>query len=889
MSKNKEWLFSVIVPVYNTEQYLPEAIGSLLAQSIGFADHIQVVLVNDGSTDSSAQICGEFASKYTENIVFINKENTGVSDSRNRGLAATSGRYINFFDSDDKWSEDAFAEFARFFSENPDVQIAACRHTFFGSRTGPHPLSFKFEHDHVIDVTSDYEATQHSFSNLVLSRELLGLNPFNPELSVSEDFLAINRILLVEHRYGALSRPVYWYRRVEGSAIATSESNISWYFDTPRLVYLSLLRESQRQHTHRYIQQAVMYDLQWRIKQDPRSCPLDSEQLLEYRDLLVNVLTHIDDDIILNQRSLFREHKLYALALKYGTSTAEIQKGLVIDGDHSAWSAPCDLPAGDSKATPSQPRLLRTPVAPLAWDAPLTIEGISLHHGILRIEGVSHSFFLPSALSIIARSLSGATLATAVFTGRVDKAVKSVFGEVFYVPLGFVLKFPAQSAEFFLEIDGKEFRSSLRTGKFCELEFRTHSYCRFGSFILTSTKAGINVEPYSRRALMKREAIFTAARLKHQRDDSLRLLPVRHRAFTAELTGSKEHIWLISDSSTRAGDNGQALFEYLMKHPVPGVKAYFVISSEADDFAKMKTLGPVVLYLSKKHLELTLRAEYVISSAGEDVVFNPFMKNKLFSYGFAPPRFVFLQHGVTLHDQSNWLRRSNKNISLLITASPRERASFLENPAYGYSEQQIVGTGFPRHDKLIRRAATALSDKRTILIAPTWRREFEGEADAATTLRKPFPGFEETDYCRFFQRLINDADLEAAARKNGLEVRFLLHPAHRAELRHFSSDFATIATDYDYTQEFLDAAIMVTDYSSVAFDFALLKKPVLYTQPDRNRFYSHQLYSRGYFDYAADGFGPVALDYAATMRDLLRFIPNPVMDDVYQQDRKSVV
>lgn len=97
-------LLSVIVPVYNVENYLAECINSILCQT--FVD-FELILVNDGSTDSSLQICREFENKDSRVRVF-DKQNGGQSSARNLGLTKASGKYISFIDSDDYISPDLF-------------------------------------------------------------------------------------------------------------------------------------------------------------------------------------------------------------------------------------------------------------------------------------------------------------------------------------------------------------------------------------------------------------------------------------------------------------------------------------------------------------------------------------------------------------------------------------------------------------------------------------------------------------------------------------------------------------------------------------------------------------------------------------------------------------
>ena len=101
--------------VYNVEQFLEEAIESIINQDIGFYNNVQLILVDDGSKDKSALICDEYAGKYPNNIIVIHKENGGVASARNEGLKYVQGRYINFMDSDDKLTHNVLSAVFNFF------------------------------------------------------------------------------------------------------------------------------------------------------------------------------------------------------------------------------------------------------------------------------------------------------------------------------------------------------------------------------------------------------------------------------------------------------------------------------------------------------------------------------------------------------------------------------------------------------------------------------------------------------------------------------------------------------------------------------------------------------------------------------------------------------
>ena len=110
-------MISVIVPVYNVEKYLEECLDSIQNQTYG---DIEVILVNDGSTDKSKDICERYCKEDTR-FKLINQANQGQSVARNNGVAASAGKYIAFVDSDDIIRQDYLEELMRYMSENVDI------------------------------------------------------------------------------------------------------------------------------------------------------------------------------------------------------------------------------------------------------------------------------------------------------------------------------------------------------------------------------------------------------------------------------------------------------------------------------------------------------------------------------------------------------------------------------------------------------------------------------------------------------------------------------------------------------------------------------------------------------------------------------------------------
>lgn len=119
---------SVVIPVYNVEKYLRQCIDSVIAQS--YPD-IEVILINDGSTDNSMEICREYEVKYSS-IKLINKKNGGLSDARNVGILNSTGEYILFLDSDDYWCNHNFLfDLVQYIIKHPNLDYVFFKYKYY--------------------------------------------------------------------------------------------------------------------------------------------------------------------------------------------------------------------------------------------------------------------------------------------------------------------------------------------------------------------------------------------------------------------------------------------------------------------------------------------------------------------------------------------------------------------------------------------------------------------------------------------------------------------------------------------------------------------------------------------------------------------------------------
>lgn len=163
-----------------------------------FEKNIQLILVNDGSPDNSEKICLKYKSQYPDNIIYIKKENGGVSSARNEGMKYITGKYVNFFDGDDVWEKNAFQIAYDFFEKNYDlVDVIAARISFFDAQEGyKHALDYKFKKTDIVNISAQYSFVQLSSATTFIKSEILKNRQFDTRLKFSEDTLFMTPIIL---------------------------------------------------------------------------------------------------------------------------------------------------------------------------------------------------------------------------------------------------------------------------------------------------------------------------------------------------------------------------------------------------------------------------------------------------------------------------------------------------------------------------------------------------------------------------------------------------------------------------------------------------------------------------------------------------------------------
>lgn len=334
-----KYKFSIIVPVYNAEKYLEECIESVIKQSIGFKENVQLILVNDGSQDNSGEICESYVTLFPENIIYIAKENGGVASARNAGMERIEGEYTAFLDSDDYYSRTMLEKVHRFFKQEKDAfDVCVCQIEHVGDFYGKeHALNWRFENgNQVIDLEESPEYVQSAIGNSVFRSEAIQDVRFDGRLQTAEDALFNAFVILKRLKLGICADTTYFYRRFETSDSLTGNIRMqkAFYLDIPQNYYLHLIEYSKNKYgfVPAYVQHLIRYDIQWRKYIPEAIRQLNAEERNAHIQMMKQTLKCIDDEVISTHDGLNQYRRLYLFLLKHGIQIldeATLQSGVL--------------------------------------------------------------------------------------------------------------------------------------------------------------------------------------------------------------------------------------------------------------------------------------------------------------------------------------------------------------------------------------------------------------------------------------------------------------------------------------------------------------------------------------------------------------------------------
>lgn len=423
-------------------------------------------------------------------------------------------------------------------------------------------------------------------------------------------------------------------------------------------------------------------------------------------------------------------------------------------------------------------------------------------------------------------------------------------------------------------VDGSEQALSLQFAKaFSRIRLRFgKAYWKFNRKKALECKNGVYLRVFNCSGIKRffREISLLCSQLIHTKpfSNALRRVALRSIYWITRPYFRNKRIWMTFDKLYKGGDNGEYFFKYA-NTVKDDVQVYYVIDKESPDCKRLLEYDKkhVLIHNSLKCKLYALNAEAVAATHASVMQYCGIPKYLVPNFlDLFKAKIICIQHGLTVQQLGQYQNRLYDNTTLYCLASKYEKKNLM-HPIYGYEESMLKLNGLARYDGL------KSNDKKFILITPTWRRNVVTLGIAYK--KKPYnEHFKYTEYFRLYNTLINDERLIECAKKTGYGITYLLHPAMSPQIEDFEQngfvEIVAASGDMSYEKILTEASLMVTDYSGVQFDFAYMRKPIVYYHPDT----LPPHYESGGIDYPTQGFGPIITNHDDVVAEICKYMEN---------------
>ncbi len=747
--KIKKHIVTVIIPVYNVEQYISQCLKSLISQTYKL-ENIEILIVDDCGQDKSIEIANKFLPSLGEMAQILQyKANKGLGGARNFGIEKASGQYIMFLDSDDYLDSDAIEKLV-YSIESNQTDLVIFNMNSFSNSNKRYPQNPSFDLFEIFPNNFKlkryeyplYPKLSHSFSacNKLFKKSIFTPNIRFPESQHSEDALLVSHILADSKSISFVNNTFYQYRQRESDS---STSITDTMFQTKEHFFEHLeIAEGLKAISHKYPE-------------------------LEYMYLWVSLrLMGMPIKIYLNNNILNSE---------------------------------------DSKAF------------------------------ITRVKKLFNGRDVKYAYN---KSISPIVISNILLILNSDKIDK------------------------INEIKVSRLKKMKKRGKnyiFNKLEPYKHTLYPYYQFTVQLKRKIHNIT--SKKATKPTYSMKS------------KVSKIKNRI---EAHSFPENIILIGERPTDARDNAYLFFKYLREQHKE-LNTYYIITKNSPDFSKVENLGNIIIYDSIEHENLFILSSILISTHSRGTIEPSFFQktHALSQYKeYYNKKYFFIQHGINL---SNFIKAFEKNnyvnasFSKITSGAKPEFEYLSEN--LGYEDNVVVPIGLARYDALMRRKNEWGSINK-ILFMPTWRVSL---CSPSYLKEKQFGDdkFLNSEYYRKIIDFLNAEELNNILEHNNMELHYIPHPELKPYLNYITSNLPMVKIVHpdtiDLQTELIESKLLITDYSSVFFDFAYMKKPIIFYQHDYEEFTSKH-YKKGYFDFKDNYFG----ETVKTEKDLINNIQQSI-------------
>ena len=659
-----------------------------------------------------------------------------------------------------------------------------------------------------------------------------------------------------------------------------------WYFENIEGFLIPALKDLKAildEKEYRTLQFYALYSIRCRLdanKDNRNKHVLSEEEIDEYLDKIKEMLSYIDDDVILN----VSKHTMHSTSLYFNRMLLRIKGDISEEYTYSGYNEENELEEFETLHLKMNGidiyNLSKMRINYLFMDRVMKEDG---EH--LEIDGTIPDFYDRDKVEIF-YNLNGKEYPVK-WNDRYT--LTKYFGRSSFKRYSFHASIPFErkgKLSFIIRYDGRdnvivpEYKS--HTSRLTN--YPKYSYWKTGKYLLRHKKYHISISKYNFVKIFFLEQLIWFQLLKSFNKHKYKFMLLRMGYFVTRPFYKKKHIWMYFDKIYKGGDSAEYLYKYAEKMTASSGKKItnlYLVDGSVPDYKRLKNEGyePLVRK-SIKHRLAFLNAEMMIVSNSTVFAFNDYyMENSRYIRGIVDFHVVCVQHGLSVQKIAVAQNRLRDNTRRYYLASKYEMDNLLR-PVYDYDGYDALRlTGVPRYDGLVN------NDKKQILISPTWRMQSARAVTKNEGVARDYnTSFKETEYFKVYNSLINNKRLIEAAEKYGYKIKYVLHPIVSPQAADFDTnpyvEIIPSTGDMSYEKLFCESSLMVTDFSGVQFDFAYMRKPLVYLHHEDLD--AH--YEEGSFIYETMAFGEIAKNSEQLIDILAEYMENGcVMKEMYRK------
>ncbi len=815
-----------------TEQMLREQIAGLQAQQMADSTELEIL---------SCKVQDEYE----------------IEPMLRQAVDEAAGQFVLFLRGGDIPEPGFLQELWKKMEEGPKVRMYMVQALNFKGKRFP----FQRNTSSIVDVDSELTVLPYFLAGKAIRRDLISKLDWHSGYGLNAERGFLFSYCLKEKKFSYVAEAKF-----RSTVLYECESNLyrglyekQWYNETFDRFFPELFKKAAKKNGGRvpaFLQQFLMFsvknriNLNWNNKNKHVVSEEEAEQM--YRDI-GTLFAQVDDTYLFNGRQLTESGAQDSIKWVYGI----LKYGE--DFKFRKYFAGGEMKYGANEVILGSIRSLKMDVVSMEY-----IDGVLAFDGSMGaiLYSMADEVYLmlgkkKYTLQYTGRYAISKAVGVSLYKGhpfRVDLDISDLEGGA--LPLYGYARFGDDVVRLSFRYESHFSRISSRF-KGCYWQFQAD-----GQYVMTThDKDGLIFERCEADAWKQKEKALQREMIKTKKKRALLFVAIRQAYFRMKPIMKKRPIWMYLDKIYKGGDSSEYLYRYASAQKGANIDHYYLIDKDAAEYKGLVRDGfkPLVRG-SIKHRLIFLMADMMVISNSTVMAFNNFgMENSSYVRDLINFHVCCVQHGMSVQRIAVAQNRLRDNTKLYFCASQYEIEN-LSRPVYdyvGYQHNALKLTGVPRYDGLKD------AHKKQIMISPTWRMQAAAPISKGQNegeQRQYNPLFKESSYYKVFNALINDKRLLDAAKRLGYRIKYVLHPIVSSQVEDFDkNDFVDIVPavgEMSYEQMFRESALMVTDFSGIQFDFAYMRKPIVYLHHKD----IPQHYEEGSFFYDTMGFGEITRD-----------------------------